>query len=99
MLKKVTLVLGARNPLLLPMRDTYVASFISFVSISTKNEWNEENAGFDGGGGGDLIMHVGTFNNLESDYAHFDHVSRKTYVEHSFGAKAFWPTIIVAHTP
>ena len=53
MLKKVTLVLGARNPLLLPMRDTYVASFISFVSISTKNEWNEENAGFDGGGGGE----------------------------------------------
>ena len=33
------------------MRGTYVASFISFVSISTKNEWNEENAGFDGGGG------------------------------------------------
>ena len=72
------------------MRDTYVASFISFVSISTKNEWNEENAGFDGGeGGGNLIMHVWTFNNLESDYAHFDHVSRKTYVAHSFGAKAF----------
>ena len=61
------------------MQGTYVASFISFVSISTKNEWNEEN--------------------LESDYAHFDHVSRKTYVAHSFGAKAFWPTIIVAHTP
>ena len=81
------------------MWGTYVASFISFVSISTKNEWNEENAGFDGGGGGNLIMHVWTFNNLESDYAHFDHVSRKTYVEHSFGAKAFWPTIIVAHTP
>ena len=51
------------------------------------------------GGGGNLIMHVWTFNNLESDYAHFDHVSRKTYVAHSFGAKAFWPTIIVAHTP
>ena len=82
------------------MRGTYVASFISFVSISTKNEWNEENAGFDGGGGeGNLIMHVWTFNNLESDYAHFDHVSCKTYVAHSFGAKAFWPTIIVAHTP
>lgn len=41
------------------------------------------------GEGGNLIMHVWTFNNLESDYAHFDHVSRKTYVAHSFGAKAF----------
>ena len=34
------------------MWGTYVASFVSFVSISTKNEWNEENAGGGGGGGG-----------------------------------------------
>ena len=32
------------------MWGTYVASFVSFVSISTKNEWNEENAGWGGGG-------------------------------------------------
>ena len=34
------------------MWGTYVASFVSFGLISTKNEWNEENAGGGGGGGG-----------------------------------------------
>ena len=35
------------------MQGTYIASFISFVSISTKNEWNGENAGWGVGGKSD----------------------------------------------
>ena len=35
----------------------------------------------------------------QSDHARFDYLSRETYAMHSAGAKAFWPSIVVARTP
>ena len=35
----------------------------------------------------------------QSNHACFDYLSRETYAKHSAGAKAFWPSIVVARTP
>ena len=36
---------------------------------------------------------------LKSDHTCFDHLSHKPCPKHSIGAKAFWPSIVVARTP
>ena len=74
--------------LVLRMRRMYVAS----IRLHLKNEeWvecTERN----------LITYVWAFYHSSSDHFCFDYFSRETYTKHSDGAKAFWPSVVVART-
>ena len=45
-----------------------------------------------------LPLRMNVMHGTQFHHARFDHLSRKTYANHSNGAKAFWPSIIVVHT-
>ena len=60
----------------------------AFVSTSTKNEWNAQSAIWSRAFGRSITCNVC-----------LDHLSRETYAKNSYGAKAFWTSIVVARTP
>ena len=74
--------------LLLGMRRMYVA----IIHLDFNLEWMERTER-------NLITRVWTFYHPLSEHACFDYLSRETYAKYSDAAKAFWHSIVVAHTP
>ena len=73
--------------LLLRMRRMYVAS----IRLDFHEECMENTERT-------LITRVWTFCR-SSDHVYFDHLWRESFAKRSAGAKAFWPSIVVARTP
>ena len=73
------------------MWGTYVASFVSFVSISTKNEWNEENAG---GGEGGWVENLWGFKTFFLEHWGQDQLLKSNTCTYEFSSVLFTFTCI-----